>query len=109
MCGTLVPPVAGVPILPPSRVTPIAALMFACQLVVALGVLIAQILMHFAMLPTVQALVVSLVMLVLEVVMGIVMTFSHALVPIRMPVVIAVVAVPITGTGVAIAPRPDGN
>ena len=82
MCGISVPEVAGVPILPPSRVTPIAALMFACQLVVALSVLIAQILMYFAMLPTVQTLVVSLVMLVLEVVMAIVVTLSHTLVPI---------------------------
>ena len=109
MCGTSIPPVAGVPILPPSRVPPIAALMFACQLVVALGVLIAQILMHFAMLPTIQALVVSLVMLVLEIVMSIVVAFSHALVPIRMPIIVTIIVVPITVTGVAIAPRPYGN
>lgn len=95
--------------MPPSRVPPVAALVFTRQLVITLGVLIAQILMHFAMLPTVQALVVSLVMLVLEIVMRIVVAFSHALVPIRMPVIVTIIVVPITVTGIAVAPRPDGN
>ena len=95
--------------MPTPRFTPVAALVFACQLVVALGVLIAQILMHFAMLPTVQALLVSLLMLVFQVVVCIVMTFSQTLVPIRMPIVITVVVVTISVAGVAIAPRPDGD
>lgn len=40
--------------------------MFARQLIVALGVLIAQILMRLVMLPTVQPLFVSLIMLILD-------------------------------------------
>lgn len=52
--------------MPTPRFTPVAALMFARQLIVALGVLIAQILMRLVMLPTVQPLFVSLIMLILD-------------------------------------------
>lgn len=59
-----VSPVAVVPILPTPFFTPVAALMFPCQSVVALGMLISQITMYIAMLPTAQALFVSLLMLI---------------------------------------------
>ena len=104
MSGTLVPVV---PVLPTPRITAVTTLMFARQLVIAPGVLISQILMYFAMLPTIQTLIVGLVMLVLKVIVRIVVALGHPLVPVGMAVVIVVTVISVAG--VAVAARPDGD
>ena len=96
MFATSVASVAIVPILPTPPIASITTLMFACQLVVALGVLVLQILMHFSMLPTVQTLFVSLVMLIFEIVVVVLVPFGYALMPIRMSVVIVIAIISVS-------------
>ena len=102
-------PVTVVPVLATPRIPAVTTLMVTRQLIIALGVLVSQILMHLTMLPTVQALFVGLVMLVLNVVVGIVVAPSHPLVPICMTAVVIVAVVFIAVVAVAVTARPDSD